>query len=160
MITEKEIWDVLDDVKDPEIPKVSVVDMGIVTGVEVDEEGYVKVKMTPTFAGCPAVDYMKNDIKEKVSRLPVSGLDVEVSFDVQWSTNMITEKGRRLLKESQFALPPKHNGLVQIEMLEKVECPFCGSKNTILQSPFGPTQCRAIHYCKNCLQAFEQFKPV
>ena len=160
MITEKEIWDVLEDVKDPEIPKVSVVDMGIITGVEVDDEGYVKVKMTPTFAGCPAVEYMKNDIKEKVSKLPVSGIDVEVSFDVQWSTNMITEKGRQLLKDSQFALPPKHNGLIQIEMLEKVECPFCNSKNTILQSPFGPTQCRAIHYCKDCLQAFEQFKPV
>lgn len=160
MITEKEIWDVLEEVKDPEIPKVSVVDMGIITGVEVDDEGYVKVKMTPTFAGCPAVEYMKNDIKEKVSKLPVSGINVEVSFDVQWSTNMISDKGRRLLKESQFALPPKHNGLVQIEMLEKVECPFCSSKNTILQSPFGPTQCRAIHYCKDCLQAFEQFKPV
>ncbi len=94
MVTEKEIWDVLEEVKDPEIPKVSVVDMGIITGVEVDDEGYVKVKMTPTFAGCPAVDYMKNDIKEKVSKLPISGIDVEVSFDVQWSTNMITEKGR------------------------------------------------------------------
>lgn len=160
MISEKEIWKVLEEVKDPEIPKVSVVDMGIITGVEVDDEGYVKVKMTPTFAGCPAVEYMKNDIREKVTKLPVSGIDVEVSFDVQWSTNMISEKGRRLLKESQFALPPKHNGLIQIEMLEKVECPFCSSKNTILQSPFGPTQCRAIHYCKDCLQAFEQFKPV
>ncbi|MEO8665325.1 MAG: 1,2-phenylacetyl-CoA epoxidase subunit PaaD [Ignavibacteria bacterium] len=160
MINEKEIWDVLDEVKDPEIPKVSVVDMGIITDVKVSADDFVNVKMTPTFAGCPAVDHMKKDIKEKISRLPVSGIDVEVSFDVQWSSNMITERGRQLLKDSDFALPNKHNGLVQIEMLNNVECPFCQSKNTILQSPFGPTQCRAIHYCKNCFQAFEQFKPV
>ncbi|HMS65685.1 MAG TPA: phenylacetate-CoA oxygenase subunit PaaJ [Ignavibacteria bacterium] len=160
MVSEKEIWNVLEDVKDPEIPKISVVDMGIITGVKINEDDYVNVKMTPTFAGCPAVEYMKNDIKEKISRLPVSGIDVEVSFDVQWSTNMITEKGRELLKESYFALPPKHNGLVQIEMFKNIECPFCNSKNTVLKSSFGPTQCRAIHYCNDCLQSFEQFKPV
>ncbi len=160
MISEKQIWDILDAVKDPEIPKVSVVDMGIITDVKVDSNDFVNIKMTPTFAGCPAVDYMKKDIKEKISMLPVSGVDVEVSFDVQWNSNMISERGRKLLKESDFALPNKHNGIVQIEMLTNVECPFCQSNNTILQSPFGPTQCRAIHYCRNCFQAFEQFKPV
>ena len=160
MISEKEIWDALEEVKDPEIPKVSVVDMVIITGVNISDDDFVTISMTPTFAGCPAVDYMKKDIKEKISKLPVSGIDVEVNYDVQWSTNMITERGRLLLKESNFALPGKHNGLVQIEMLTNVECPFCQSKNTILQSPFGPTQCRAIHYCKDCFQSFEQFKPV
>ncbi|MEO8399715.1 MAG: phenylacetate-CoA oxygenase subunit PaaJ, partial [Ignavibacteriaceae bacterium] len=95
-----------------------------------------------------------------VSRLPVKGINVDVNFDVQWNSNMITERGRQLLKDSDFALPNKHNGFVTIDMLSNVECPFCGSKKTILQSPFGPTQCRAIHYCSNCLQAFEQFKPV
>jgi ring-1,2-phenylacetyl-CoA epoxidase subunit PaaD len=160
MVDEKLIWDTLDEVKDPEIPKVSVVDMGIITGVKVSDDNFVSIKMTPTFAGCPALDYMKKDIEEKISKLPVSGINVEVNFDVQWNSNMITERGRQLLKESDFALPSKHNGLIQIEMLSNVECPFCGSRNTRLQTPFGPTQCRAIHYCDNCLQAFEQFKPV
>jgi len=160
LISEKEIWDVLEEVKDPEIPKVSIVEMGIITGVKVSDKNFVNIKMTPTFAGCPAVNYMRDDIILKVSKLPVSGIDVEVSFDVQWNTNMITERGRELLKESHFALPQKHNGLVQIEMLTNVECPFCNSKNTTLKSSFGPTQCRAIHYCNNCLQSFEQFKPV
>ncbi len=160
MIDTKDIWEVLDEVKDPEIPAVSVVEMGIITDVKVDDNNFVNIKMTPTFAGCPALDYMKKDIKDKVSGLPVSGVEVDVSYDVQWNSNMITEKGRRLLSQSNFALPGKHNGLVEIEMLTKVECPFCKSNNTILQSPFGPTQCRAIHYCKSCLQAFEQFKPV
>ena len=160
MVSEKEIWDALDDVKDPEIPKVSVVDMGIVTDVKVSEDNFVNIKMTPTFAGCPAVNVMKSDIEKRISSLNVNGFNVDVNFDVQWNSNMITERGRQLLKDSSFALPNKHNGIVQIEMLKNVECPFCGSKNTKLQTPFGPTQCRAIHYCNNCLQAFEQFKPV
>ncbi len=160
MVSENEIWKVLQDVKDPEIPLLSVVEMGIITGVLISEDNFVKIKMTPTFAGCPAVNFMKDDIISKVKMLPVSGVDVEVSYDVQWNTNMITDKGREMLKESKFALPQKHNGLVQIEMLENVECPFCESKDTILKSSFGPTQCRAIHYCNTCLQSFEQFKPV
>ncbi|MDQ3020127.1 MAG: phenylacetate-CoA oxygenase subunit PaaJ [Bacteroidota bacterium] len=160
MISEKEIWDALDDVKDPEIPRVSVVDMGIITGVTVNEKDFVSIKMTPTFAGCPALNVMRSDIEKRISELPVSGVNVDVNFDVQWNTNMITERGRELLKESDFALPNHHNGFVTIEMLSNIECPFCQSKKTILQTPFGPTQCRAIHYCNNCLQAFEQFKPV
>lgn len=160
MISEKEIWEALDDVKDPEIPKISVVDMGIITGVNVTENDFVNIKMTPTFAGCPALNVMKSDIEKRISVLPVSGVNVEVSYDVQWNSNMITERGRELLKDSHFALPSHHNGFVSIEMLTNVECPFCRSKNTKLQSTFGPTQCRAIHYCNNCFQAFEQFKPV
>ncbi|MEO6694350.1 MAG: 1,2-phenylacetyl-CoA epoxidase subunit PaaD [Ignavibacteria bacterium] len=160
MISEKEIWNVLQEVMDPEIPKVSVVEMGIITGVNINENNFVNIKMTPTFAGCPALDYMKKDIKVKISLLPVSGVNVEVNFDVQWNSNMITDRGRELLKESNFALPNRHNGFVEIEMLTKVECPFCNSNNTILQSTFGPTQCRAIHYCNNCLQSFEQIKPI
>ncbi len=160
MIDVNEIWEALDDVKDPEIPKVSVVDMGIITGVSVTKDDFVNIKMTPTFAGCPALNIMKSDIEKRITQFPVSGINVEVNYDVQWNSNMITERGRELLKKSDFALPPKHPGFVSIEMLTNVECPFCHSKNTKLQTPFGPTQCRAIHYCNNCLQAFEQFKPV
>ena len=140
MLNENEIWKVLQDVKDTEIPLLSVVEMVIITGVLISEDNFVKIKMTPTFAGCPAVNYMKDDIISKINVLPVSGVDVEVSYDVQWNTNMITDKGREMLKESKFALPQKHNGLVQIEMLENVECPFCDSKDTIIKCSFGPTQ--------------------
>ncbi len=160
MINEKEIWEALNDVKDPEIPKISVVDMGIITDVKISNEDFVDVRMTPTFAGCPAVNVMKNDIEKRISLLPVSGVNVEVNYDVQWNSNMITDRGRKLLQESNFALPSKHSGFVSIDLLINVECPFCHSKNTKLQTPFGPTQCRAIHYCLNCFQAFEQFKPV
>ncbi len=160
MVTEANIWEALQNVMDPEIPKLSVVDMGIITSVSVTDEGDVRVAMTPTFAGCPAVNMMKEDIKSKVGKLPVKSVEVDVNFDVQWSTNMITENGIQMLKESNFALPGHVNGFVSVDSLFKVECPFCGSKSTTLQTPFGPTQCRAIHYCDNCMQSFEQFKPV
>src|SRR5690554_5365341 len=119
-ISENDIWKVLENVKDPEIPLVSVVDMGIITGVDVSDDDFVKVKMTPTFAGCPAVNVMKSDIEKEILSLNPSGVEVDVNFDVQWNSNMITEKGRQLLKESQFALPSKHDGFVSIEMLTKV----------------------------------------
>lgn len=157
---EKRIWEKLQEVMDPEIPKISVVELGVITGVKVDENNNAFVTMTPTFAGCPAIEYMKNDVKEKLSSLELNDVNVDVNYDVQWNSNMITEKGREMLKESGFALPGKHNGLVQIELLQNVECPFCESKDTTLKSTFGPTQCRAIHYCNKCLQSFEQFKPV
>ncbi len=160
MVTEANIWEALQNVMDPEIPKLSVVDMGIITSVSVTDEGDVRVAMTPTFAGCPAVNMMKEDIKSKVGKLPVKSVEVDVNFDVQWSTNMITENGIQMLKESNFALPGHVNGFVSVDSLFKVECPFCGSRDTRLQTPFGPTQCRAIHYCDKCMQAFEQFKPV
>jgi ring-1,2-phenylacetyl-CoA epoxidase subunit PaaD len=162
MITKEQILEALHDVKDPEIPKLSVVDLGVIIDVEIPSDNHVKVTMTPTFAGCPALTVMKEDIKTRLEAIPeIETVDVNVSFDKQWSSDLITEEGRKVLKESGFA--PPHilgNELVQIEILKDVECPLCGSKNTELRNSFGPTLCRAIHYCNNCKQAFEQFKPL
>lgn len=162
MLTKEQILKALHDVKDPEIPKLSVVDLGVITDVEIPSNNHVKVTMTPTFAGCPALTVMKEDIKTRLEAIPeIETVDVNVSFDKQWSSDLITEEGRKVLKESGFA--PPHilgNELVQIEILKDVECPLCGSKNTELRNSFGPTLCRAIHYCNNCKQAFEQFKPL
>lgn len=160
MIDKDNIIEKLKEVKDPELPLVSVIDMGIITGIDLDEKGNVKVVMTPTFAGCPAIEYMKAEIKKKLDELEINSVEVEVNFNVQWNSNMISENGRKLLKDSGFALPARHTGLVQIEMLQKIECPFCGKKNTRLMSAFGATQCRAVHYCDDCMQMFEQIKPV
>ena len=159
-IPKEEILQALQDVKDPEIPTISIVDLGIVTDVLVSDDNFVSVKLTPTFSGCPALKVMENLVTERIGKLDVSGVDVKTTFDVQWNTNMITEKGLESLKKHGLAPPERHNGLVQIEILEKVKCPLCGSKNTELKTPFGSTQCRSIHYCNNCLNAFEQFKPV
>jgi ring-1,2-phenylacetyl-CoA epoxidase subunit PaaD len=159
-ISKEEIFKALEDVKDPEIPSVSLVDLGIVTDVNISGENFISITLTPTFSGCPALKVMETLVKEKLMELDVSGVEVKTSFDVQWNTNMITEKGLASLKKHGLAPPERHNGLVQIELLDHVKCPYCESRNTTLKSPFGPTLCRSLHYCSNCLQAFEQFKPV
>lgn len=158
--TKEDILEALQDVKDPEIPTISVVDLGIITGVDIDANNFVKVTMTPTFSGCPALKIMENMVKERIELLNISGVEVTTNFDTQWNTNMISPKGIEGLKKHGLAPPEKHNGLVQIEILEKVKCPHCGSRNTTLKTPFGPTLCRSMHYCNECLNAFEQFKPV
>jgi ring-1,2-phenylacetyl-CoA epoxidase subunit PaaD len=158
---EQEIWKVLEQVPDPEIPKLSVVDLGIITKVELPAENHVKVTMTPTFSGCPAINFMKQDIQNKLQK-QLEGYTVEVivDFETQWSSNRITEKGLEILKNFGLAPPKRYKGSFDPETLADVACPHCGSKNTTMNSPFGPTLCRAIHYCFDCKQGFEQFKPL
>ena len=156
---EKELLAWLEDVKDPEIPVLSLIDLGVITGVVIDDN-HVKVKMTPTFSGCPAMDYMKTDVIRVLKEYGVKSVECEVSFESQWNSNMISEKGRQALKKFGLAPPPKHDMIIDLDILENVKCPYCGSVETELRSSFGPTLCRSIHYCNSCLQAFEQFKPV
>lgn len=159
-ITKEDILEALQEVKDPEIPTISVVDLGIIRNVEIREDKSVKVTMTPTFSGCPALKIMENMVREKIEQLGVMNAEVITTFDEPWNTDMITLKGLEGLKKHGLAPPERHSGLVQIDFLTKVECPLCGSRNTVMKSPFGPTLCRSIHYCNDCLNAFEQFKPV
>ncbi len=160
MVTEQEIWTALDSVMDPEIPKLSVVDLGMVSSISIDESGAAEVEVTPTFAGCPAIDFIKRSIRDAVVELGVESVTVNVNFDRQWNSNMISEKGRALIKDWGLAPPPVHDGYISLDVLQNVACPHCDSRNTTMQTPFGPTLCRSIHYCNNCSQAFEQFKPV
>lgn len=160
MLTEKEIWQKLEEVKDPEIPTLSMVDMGIITKVELGDDGHVAVEMTPTFVGCPAIKMMEQMVHDCLTEAGVKQVTVTTNLDVPWNSNKITERGLLCLKKHGLAPPPKHNGEITADLLEHVACPFCGSRNTETKSPFGPTLCRSLHYCNNCLQAFEQFKPV
>jgi ring-1,2-phenylacetyl-CoA epoxidase subunit PaaD len=125
------------------------------------DENNVRVAMTPTFVGCPAIDVMKNDVLQAVKGMGVEHVQVDVNFDVPWSTNLVTEKGRAALLKHGLAPPEQFDTLaLELEVLNNVACPYCGSRNTTLKSPFGPTLCRSLHYCNACLQAFEGFKPV
>jgi len=159
-ISKEQVLKALEEVKDPEIPTVSLVELGIVTDVIIVDDHSVSISLTPTFSGCPALHIMEDMVREKIEMLGVRNVDVKTNFDVQWNTNMITDKGREALKKHGLTPPPKLEGVVQIEMLHNVACPFCGSENTELKTPFGSTLCRSIHYCNNCRQSFEQFKPV
>ena len=157
-----EIWEALAGVADPEIPAVSVVDMGMIR--EVEEEGArVRVTVLPTFTGCPAIPMIKRDVTAAVRGVDgVSEVSVEFSFDPPWTTERITEEGRAKLEEFGLA-PPTGAGpvlIADIGLPPFAICPFCGSKDTVNENPFGPTPCRALYYCRDCRNPFEQFKPV
>jgi ring-1,2-phenylacetyl-CoA epoxidase subunit PaaD len=159
-VKREDIFKALEEIMDPEIPTVSIVDLGIVNNVKINDDYSVQVTLIPTFAGCPALKYMEDLVRDKIGMMGFRTVDVKTTFDVQWNTDMISEKGLQGLKKHGLAPPEKHNGFVQIQVMEKVKCPYCGSKNTVMQTPFGPTLCRSMHYCNDCLNAFEQFKPV
>lgn len=165
MVNEQQVWQALESVTDPEIPVVSLVELGIIQGVEV-RDGEVYVALTPTFAGCPALYVMKDEVRQAITGLGVPNEDVrvEVVLSPPWSSERITEEGRRKLKEIGLAPPervPAQGGLIaldSIQLLDGIACPFCDSHNTHLESPFGPTMCRSLYYCNGCKQPFEKFK--
>lgn len=167
-IEESDIWRALKDVKDPEIPTISVVDMGIIIKVDVQSPSDVTVIMTPTFTGCPAIDVMRADVEQAVRNLGVSNVHVSVTYDTPWSTSRLTDEGRAALLRHGLALPAilpdagtePTSIVLSLDVLSETACPYCGSHNTTVKSPFGPTLCRSLHYCNACLQAFEGFKPV
>jgi ring-1,2-phenylacetyl-CoA epoxidase subunit PaaD len=156
MVTADAVWDALAEIPDPEIPTVSLVELGVIREVEVDDER-VRVSFMPTFLGCPAVEIMRNLMAERIREL---GVEPEVDVASEgWSSDRITEEGRRKLRESGFA-PPAASApatLLQIQT-GAYPCPYCGSDDTRLENLFGPTPCRSIRYCNACRQPFEQFK--
>ena len=158
-LTTEDIWRALEAVMDPEIPVVSVVDMGIVREVEMAADGVV-VTMTPTFSGCPALDVMRRDIATAVRGLGIDHVTVQTVLHPPWSTEWISEAGREKLRRFGLAPPPRKGDAtaVSVTFFEPAECPRCGSTNTSLRNAFGPTLCRMIWYCNECRDAFEQFK--
>ncbi len=153
--TESEVWEALREVEDPEIPGLSVVDLGIVDRVRVDE-GEIEVDITPTFTGCPAVEMMRREIELELSRL-AERVRVRVTFERAWTSDRITKAGREHLRRSGLTPPPREGS---IELQVRAKCPYCGSHDTRIENAFGPTLCRSIHYCNACHQPFEAFKPV
>jgi ring-1,2-phenylacetyl-CoA epoxidase subunit PaaD len=153
------IYSWLEEVKDPEIPVLSLLDLGVITAVHIDGE-MVQIEMTPTFVGCPALDMMKNEISDVLHRHGVSEVEVKVSFREPWSSDKISEKGKLALKKFGLAPPPSGKIISDLTLLEHVACPRCNNTNTEIRNFFGPTLCRSIHYCLDCQEAFEQFKPL
>jgi len=159
--TREQILEVLDSVKDPEIPVLSLVDLGVITELLISETNVVSVTITPTFSGCPAMDTMKKQLEEALLAKGIEHTPVKISFETPWSSDLLTEKGRAAIKKFGLAPPPMlGNHQPDIDILEHIACPHCNSENTEMKSMFGPTLCRSLHYCHNCLQAFEQFKPL
>lgn len=161
-LTTDTIWEALQEVKDPEIPAVSLVEMGIVREVVMGAEGAVTVTITPTFAGCPALLEMEELIRAKLGELGVPTAVVKKTHHPPWSSDWITPAGREKLRQFGLAPPPRHGGQFSnvVTFFEAVPCPYCGGTNSSLKNSFGSTLCRAIHYCHDCQDSFEQFKPL
>ena len=159
MVTEAQVWDALAEIPDPEIPVISLVDLGVIREVAI-ENGNVRIEFTPTFLGCPALEVMRDAIANKIRDLGAEP-DVQVVLDDSWSTDRITAAGREKLRVSGFAPPAPRDAtdLVQLN-LAVFRCPYCGSTDTRLENIFGPTPCRSLRYCATCLQPFEQFKTI
>ena len=161
MVTVDQVWEALAEIPDPEIPVISLVELGVVRDVEV-ENGRVRVEFTPTFLGCPALEVMRDEMAAKVRELGAEP-DIEVIADDSWSTDRITPEGREKLREAGFAPPvPRQGAAPQLVQLQRgaFRCPYCGSTQTELENIFGPTPCRSLRYCKSCRQPFEQFKTI
>jgi ring-1,2-phenylacetyl-CoA epoxidase subunit PaaD len=153
------IWEELSRVMDPEIPVVSLVDLGIVREVAYQDEGLV-VSLAPTFAGCPALEVMRQSVLQRMADLGLTRVTVKVVLSPPWTTDSIAPQARQKLKAFGLAPPPMHRGQVEILFAEQAVCPHCDSADTELKNSFGPTPCRAIYVCNSCRQPFEQFKPL
>ena len=161
MVTAGQVWDALAEIPDPEIPVISLVELGVVKDVVV-EGGRVRVEFTPTFMGCPALEVMQRAMTERIEQLG-GDPDVRVVMDDSWSTDRITPEGREKLRAAGFA-PPTRRGAEPPTLLQlehgAFRCPWCGSTDTKHENLFGPTPCRSLRYCNTCRQPFEQFKTI
>ena len=161
MVTAERVWAVLAEIADPEIPVVSLVDLGVIRDVAV-RNGTVRVDFTPTFLGCPALEVMRDAMAERIRDLGAEP-QINVRTDDSWSTDRITPEGREKLRASGFAPPtPRGAGAPTLVQLQSnvFRCPYCGSNETRLENIFGPTPCRSLRYCTSCRQPFEQFKTI
>lgn len=153
------VWEALDEVKDPEIPTISVVELGLIRQIGT-EGSKLLVTMAPTFIGCPALEVMTASIKHQMREIGYEAVEVKLVFQPPWTSDWINSEGRKKLKMAGLAPPTKHGGRLEAAIEAPAHCPYCESTDTELKNSFGSTLCRAIYFCNNCTQPFEQFKPI
>ncbi len=155
---------VLESVKDPEIPVLSVVDMGIVRDVRVlandSHDKIVEVDITPTYSGCPAMKVIEDDVRQALLQAGWESVRVRLVYQPAWTTAWMSAEARARLRDYGIAPPQAEVELVQIGRGKAPVCPYCGSSETELRSEFGSTACKALYYCNSCIQPFEYFKSV
>jgi ring-1,2-phenylacetyl-CoA epoxidase subunit PaaD len=159
MVQESDIWKLLEEVKDPEIPVLSVTDLGIVRNVSIDGD-QVRITITPTYSGCPALDVISMDIRLKLIEKGMRNVQVIQSLSPTWTTYWMSESGKEKLREFGIAPPNPRQQFCNAEMFsqEAVPCPRCNSFHTELISQFGSTACKSMYRCLECKEPFDYFK--
>ena len=165
MLTRDDVFAVLEGVKDPEVPVLSVIELGVVRDVSVDDRGTVTVSVTPTYSGCPAMEVIEQDILAALREHGVDDARIRTTFAPAWTTDWLTDDAKRKLEAYGIAppgpAPAGDDDLVPLRRLsEVVRCPYCRSLKTELRSEFGSTACKSIRFCNDCRQPFEQFKAI
>jgi len=159
MINEQHIWKILEDVKDPEVPVLSIVDLGIVRSVKTSDEK-IDIVITPTYSGCPAMDVINMDIRLKLIENGFRNITIQQQLSPAWTTDWMSEEGKKKLKAFGIAPPNPKQQFCTSEMFqqEAVQCPRCNSWHTELISQFASTACKSMYRCLDCKEAFDHFK--
>lgn len=146
------IWSILETVSDPEVPVLSVIDLGIVRDIKLNGDK-PEITITPTYSGCPAMDMISMNIRLALLEKGYKEVEIKTVLSPAWTTEWITEAGKNKLKA--YGIAPPH---AQQEAAESVQCPQCNSNNTLLVSQFGSTSCKALYQCLDCKEPFDYFK--
>ncbi len=151
------VRDIVGAVPDPELPMISIADLGVLRGVAVGDEGHVVVEITPTYSGCPAMDAIRADILDRLRSHGWDDAEVRVVLSPAWTTDWITPEGRDKLRAAGIA-PPEQRRAGSVAVQLTVRCPHCGSPDTREVSRFGSTACKSLWACRACLDPFDHFK--
>ena len=156
-----DVWRILGEVMDPEVPVLSVVELGIIRDVAVDD-ARVRITITPTYSGCPAMHTMEQDMRAALAAHGIAGVEFETVYSPAWTSDWIPAEAKEKLRRFGIAppAPTEQGGLISLtRRAPAVACPYCSSTNTERRSEFGSTACKAIHFCNACHQPFDEFKP-
>lgn len=158
MVSKERIWELMEEVFDPEVPVLTIIDLGVVREIVNIDDSW-KITITPTYSGCPAMKRIEDDILEKLSENEIENASVELVLSPAWTTDWLSEVGKRKLKDYGIA-PPVDEVDKSVLFAEQpiVPCPRCNSENTKMVSQFGSTACKAHYQCRECLEPFDYFK--
>jgi len=161
-VTKEQVYEWLNTVTDPEVPVLTILDLGVVRDVNItnnDGTDSVRVTITPTYSGCPAMDVISIGIRMALMGHGIRNVTVDMQLSPAWTTDWMTEDGKRKLKEYGIA-PPNRKAFQALGLFEEenITCPRCGSEDTMVVSQFGPTSCKALYKCNTCHEPFEHFK--
>ena len=156
----EDIFNLLSEIPDPEIPVISIIELGVIRNIEIINDSTISLKITPTYSGCPAMKQIEDDVRKKLSENGFTTIDIKTIFSPPWTTDWITPEAKEKLRKYGIA-PPKNSTEDKSWLTgkeKKIACPRCKYLNTKLISQFGSTACKALYQCQDCLEPFDYFK--